>query len=115
MPSKPKKPCAYPGCPNLSDQRYCELHRADARRQYDKARRDPDVNKTYGRTWRKIRARYVAAHPLCEQCLKEGKLVPVEEVHHILPVNRGGSHSFDNLMSLCHSCHEKMEVSIGNR
>lgn len=23
MPRKPKKPCAYPGCPNLTEGRYC--------------------------------------------------------------------------------------------
>ena len=28
MPRKPKRPCRYPGCPNLSDGVYCEVHRA---------------------------------------------------------------------------------------
>ena len=115
MPKKPKRPCAYPGCPNLSDETYCEQHRAQARRSYDKYSRSPDVNKIYGRRWRKIRELYIQAHPLCENCLKENKLVPAKEVHHIIPVNRGGSHSFDNLMALCHSCHEKLEIQIGNR
>lgn len=27
MPRKPKRPCRYPGCPNLSDGVYCEVHR----------------------------------------------------------------------------------------
>lgn len=27
MPRKPKSPCRYPGCPNLSDGVYCEKHR----------------------------------------------------------------------------------------
>ena len=26
VPSKPKKPCAYPGCPALVTGRYCEEH-----------------------------------------------------------------------------------------
>ena len=28
MPRKPKRPCRYPGCPNLSDGVYCKAHRA---------------------------------------------------------------------------------------
>ena len=48
-------------------------------------------------------------------CLKEGKLTPMEEVHHILPVNRGGSNDWSNLMSLCHSCHEKIHKALGDR
>lgn len=28
MPRKPKKPCAYPGCPNLTDGRYCPEHQS---------------------------------------------------------------------------------------
>ncbi len=118
MPYKPKHPCACPGCPNLTAGKYCEQHQERGlldRREYDRSRRSTDVNKKYGRAWRKIRARYVALHPLCEQCLKEGRYVAVEEVHHVVPVNRGGSNAFSNLMSLCHSCHEKMEIAIGNR
>ena len=115
MPKKPKRPCSYPGCPNLCDGLYCDEHRITARREYDRRERSPDVNRTYGRSWRRIREQYAAAHPLCEMCLKENKLTPVEEVHHIIPINRGGTHSFDNLMSLCHSCHVKLEIEIGNR
>ena len=29
-----------------------------------------------GREWKRIRARYVKAHPLCERCLAEGRLTP---------------------------------------
>jgi hypothetical protein len=27
------------------------------------------------------------------------------DIHHILPISKGGSHSLDNLICLCHSCH----------
>lgn len=77
--------------------------------------RQPDVNQKYGRAWKRIRTKYVSEHPLCEMCLKEGKLVPVEEVHHILPVSQGGTHARDNLMSLCQSCHTKIHREIGDR
>ena len=49
MPSKPKRPCSYPGCPNLTDGQYCEKHRISERRKYDKYERQPDVNQKYGR------------------------------------------------------------------
>lgn len=52
------------------------------RQQYDRFERAPDVNKKYGRAWKRIRDRYAAKHPLCEKCLEEGRITPVEEVHH---------------------------------
>jgi len=115
MPRKPKRPCAYPGCPNLSDGQYCEEHRVQERRKYDKYIRSPEVKRKYGSVWRRIRDSYAKEHPLCERCLKEGQLSPVEEVHHILPVKRGGTHSRDNLMSLCRSCHNKVHIEMGDR
>ena len=115
MPRKPKRPCSYPGCPNLTDGQYCKEHEAIARRQYNKYERSADVNKKYGRAWKRIRDRYAAAHPLCEMCLKEGRLTPVEEVHHIVPLSQGGTHRNDNLMSLCQSCHTKIHHDLGDR
>ena len=115
MPSKPKKPCRYPGCPNLTRETYCEEHQKATATSYNQTRRDPDSNKRYGRRWRNIRDLYVRAHPLCEDCLKEGKHVPVYEVHHIVPLSLGGTNDTDNLISLCHSCHEKRDVAAGVR
>ncbi len=115
MPRKPKKPCSFPGCPNLTDGQYCEEHRLQARRQYDKYNRAPDVNKKYGYEWRKIRTRYAKAHPLCEKCLEEGRFRPLDEVHHIIPVNKGGTNEDINLMSLCRSCHQKIHRELGDR
>ena len=115
MPKKPKHPCAYPGCPNLTDNQYYLQHEKIARQQYDKYQRNPQVNKTYGRAWKRIRDRYASEHPLCEMCLKEGRVTLMEEVHHILPVSRGGRHNKENLMSLCRSCHNKIHIKLGDR
>lgn len=115
MPTKPKKPCAYPGCPNLTFDVYCEEHAALRRKQYDKYNRAPNHDKKYGNNWRRIRGLYVKKHPLCERCLKEGKTTPVEEVHHIIPLSRGGTNQFSNLMSLCQSCHTKIHYELGDR
>ena len=70
MPRKPKRPCSFPGCPNLTDGRYCEKHQKIIDKRYEKYERSPVSKKRYGRTWKKIRDAYVASHPLCELCLK---------------------------------------------
>ncbi len=115
MPRKPLKPCNYPGCPRLTSGSYCEEHAKVVAKNYNKQVRSKDHNKKYGREWRRIRNQYATAHPLCEECLKQGRLTPMEEVHHKLPVNRGGTNDWDNLESVCHSCHEKLHVLLGDR
>lgn len=54
-------------------------------------------------------------HPLCERCLDEGRLTLMDEVHHIVPISRGGTNDEANLMSLCHSCHTKIHHELGDR
>ena len=108
MPHKPLKPCRYPGCPKLTSGLYCEDHQGIMDRNYNKYTRSANHNKKYGRAWKRIRDRYAKAHPLCEMCLKEGRLTPMTEVHHIKPVQEGGGNEDSNLMSLCHSCHERI-------
>ena len=93
MPKKPKKPCAYPNCPKLTDGLYC---------------------KRYGSAWQKVRARYVKLHPFCEECFAQGILRRVEHVHHIKPLDEGGTNDFDNLKSLCHSCHSRIHALRGD-
>lgn len=115
MPRKPKQPCAYPGCPKLSDERYCEEHRKVVAKNYDKYTREPSVKKKYNRQWARARARYASLHPFCERCLEEGRVTPVQEVHHKLPLARGGTHAEENLMSLCRSCHNKIHHELGDR
>ena len=115
MPRSPKKPCRYPGCPRLTEKTYCEEHATLARRHYDKYERSPDVHKKYGRDWKRIRDKYAREHPLCERCLQEGRVTLMDEVHHILPVSRGGTNDPSNLMALCRSCHNKMHIEMGDR
>lgn len=55
MPRKPKSPCSYPGCPKLTDYRYCEKHKRLTNKNYNKYQRDPKSNKRYGRAWKRIR------------------------------------------------------------
>ena len=115
MPCKPKRPCAYPGCPELTDGRYCAEHQKIITAHYNRYERDPASRKRYGRAWKRIRDSYIAEHPLCEQCQRDGKLTPAEEVHHIQPLAQGGTHARDNLMALCPSCHSTITAREGGR
>lgn len=115
MPRKPQRPCRYPGCSRLTDGVYCDDHEKIMNHHYEHFQRGYSAGKRYGRPWRRIRDRYVRIHPFCEMCLKEGRFVKVEEVHHIVPLSRGGTNDESNLMSLCRSCHEKIHHDIGDR
>lgn len=115
MPFKPKRPCSHPGCPKLTDGRFCEEHAKQEAAIYEKYQRDPAVKKRYGRSWKCVRDRFLAQHPLCEVCQKEGRLTPVEEVHHIVPLSKGGTNATENLMSLCKSCHSAVTAKEGGR
>ncbi len=115
MPRKPKRPCSYPGCPRLTDGRYCEEHAKLEVKRYEKYDRDPAVRRRYGRAWKRIRDRYISAHPLCEECLKAGRMTPAEEVHHKLPLSQGGTHAESNLMALCKPCHSRITAEMGDR
>lgn len=108
MPSKPLKPCKYPGCPELiRDGSYCSKHKAIISREYNQYHRDPDFRQRYGRQWVKIRNAYISKHPLCEECEAKGLLVPATEVHHKNPLASGGTNAEENLQALCKACHSR--------
>lgn len=115
MQKKPKRPCSYPGCPNLTDRRFCGKHQKQENRRYEKYDLSPEVKKRYGRAWKKIRDRHMAEYPLCEMCKKQGRLTPAEEIHHIVPLSHGGTHEESNLMSLCKACHSEITAKSGDR
>lgn len=117
MPHKPKQGCAYPNCPKLTNWRYCEEHQRLDAKQYNRFTRAVDVNKKYGRAWKKIRDHYVQAHPLCEQCLKQGRTTPALTVtipfiltsrYYLMPITsqRSCTKMTDNLVQLrtCPRC-----------
>ncbi len=116
MPYKPKRPCAFSGCGLLADSgKYCPEHQKIVNKQYNKYQRDPSTNKRYGRSWKRIRDRYIKTHPLCEQCQKENRIILAEEVHHILHLSKGGGNESSNLMSLCKPCHSRITAESGER
>ena len=43
----------------------------------------------------------------CRKCGVSLRNTMYREIHHIIPVSRGGSNKMFNLLSLCTPCHEK--------
>ena len=117
MPYKPKKPCAYPGCPNLTSGRYCDAHKKLTDAQYDMRFRDNDARAFYhSREWKHLRQNYLIEHPFCMECWKNGKLTKATVVDHIVPIKQGGvALDESNLQSLCASCHGSKSISEGSR
>lgn len=115
MPFKPKRPCSQPGCPKLTDGRFCEEHAKEEAKRYERYQRDPAIKKRYSRTWKRIRDRYIKEHPLCEMCQRADKFTLAEEVHHVVPLSKGGTHDEGNLMALCTSCHSTITAKEGGR
>ena len=69
---------------------------------------DPQRQRLYSRAWRRLRKTWLAEHPWCEECLKQGFYVQAEQVHHTKP-HRGDVDVFWEcpLESLCASCHSR--------
>lgn len=116
MPRKSKRPCRQRGCPNLTDSSsgYCPQHEKAQAQHYDRYHRSPEHSKRYGYRWRKIRARFLSSHPLCEQCKLQGKYTTATEVHHVQPLADGGTNDEKNLMALCKACHSRITLTTEN-
>lgn len=67
--------------------------------------------------WNKARRVFLAAHPLCEECLKEGRYTKATVVDHIIP-HRGDPKLFwdeSNWQALCKKCHDKKTGKYDSR
>ena len=115
VPSKPKRPCSHPGCPRLTNGRFCEEHAKAEAKRYEQYDRDPETRRRYGRVWKRIRDAYVQQHPVCELCQQDGRLVPTAEMHHKTPLAEGAPHARENLIALCKACHAKIHAERGDR
>ena len=63
-------------------------------------------------SWRKMRDTYIQAHPLCEDCLAQGKVTAAEDIHHKQSPFKKGEINWsllldsNNLKALCKKCHQ---------
>ena len=61
--------------------------------------------------WYKIRLKVLERdNHVCKNCYKEGN-----DVHHIIPRIEGGTATLDNLITLCHVCHMRIEPHVTYR
>ncbi|TCP32175.1 5-methylcytosine-specific restriction protein A [Scopulibacillus darangshiensis] len=108
MPNKPKRPCNYPTCGQLTTDSYCELHKQE-RHAYDKQRGNA-AQRGYDSRWQKARKTYLAKHPLCLHCLDHGVYAAATVVDHITP-HKGDKTLFwdskNNWQPLCEMHHNR--------
>lgn len=104
MPSRPNTPYRHPGCAALVPYgtKYCDKHRPLHPEETRSA-----GSRGYGTAWNRARKRYLETHPLCVECMKQGRYVKATDVDHI-KLHRGDSVLFwdqSNWQSLCHRHH----------
>ena len=107
MPHAPPRPCRYPGCPGfcVRGQVFCRDHMMWSS---DRLRGGADA-RGYNARWRRERDVFLQLHPLCAECMREGKLTPATVVDHIIP-HRGDQRLFwdqANWQPLCKDCHDR--------
>lgn len=109
MPRKPKQSCAYPNCPELTYDRYCDKHKKQINKEYNRYTRDDNSKTFYNSTaWRKLSSLQLKKEPICAACLQAGRITPATISDHIKPIREGGARlDINNLQSLCRACHNK--------
>lgn len=110
MPKKPRVACKHPGCPELVEvgERYCEKHKVLHPEEVRSAN-----TRGYGRAWQRARKRYLETHPLCAECLREGRYTKATVVDHIKP-HRGDSRLFWDTSNWRPLCEHHHNVKTGN-
>lgn len=114
----PKRKCNKNNCNELIDYRnkYCEKHKElinQSNKDYERYRNERD--KTYiqfyqGRVWKSTRKSVMLEMDyLCQECLRQGYYQQANVVDHIIELKDDWSKRLDkdNLIPLCHSCHNK--------
>ena len=64
----------------------------------------------YDSKWKNLRNAFITENPLCKHCEEQGRTTPATEVDHIKAFcgkNDPLRLDWQNLQSLCHSCHVK--------
>ena len=107
MPVRAPSACKRSGCAGHVRNGVCSqcgsLKRA-TNAAHDETRGN-NTERGYDGNWRKVRAMFLRAHPLCQDCQAAGRVTMASEVHHLIKVRDGGAHRDDNLVALCKPCH----------
>ena len=84
--------------------------------------RDPAIRALYkSARWQRARRMFLACHPLCAECQRQGRVSAANTVDHVTP-HRGDPERFwdqDGWQPLCASCHSRKTAAedggFGNR
>lgn len=83
--------------------------------------RGTSTQRGYGYKWQQARAGYLARHPLCAECERQGRVKVATDLDHITPhkLDMVLFWDRDNWQGLCHACHStktaKEDGGFGNR
>jgi 5-methylcytosine-specific restriction protein A len=114
MPVAAPKPCRHPACSKLvtDGAGYCEAHKHVAPGSFADKDRGSRHERGYGTKWEKIRKLILQRDcGLCQECLRNGRVHAVGDkpftafCDHIVPKAEGGTDDYENLQTLCRSCH----------
>lgn len=106
--------------PYITKRKICAC--SDKRESHD--RHNNKWNHYYqNRQWKLLRDYYMMLHPICEDCMINGRSVPAEECHHKVAFSTGTTEEEkmqlllnpDNLVALCKSCHMKRHGYLKNK
>lgn len=103
MPSKPLRTCLKPGCKRLTQGGYCQEHKPEGRTT------SKGYQALYSEgAYRRARAVFMAEHPFCAECEKQGRQSLSTELDHIKPHkgNRALFYGTMNWQALCKPCHD---------
>lgn len=108
MARRAARTCNRPGCPGVVRGGACTACGPVVRVDNHDKRRPNAAARGYDARWRRLRLMFLRAHPLCEMCEADGRVVAAVDVHHKLALRDGGTHEASNLQALCHSCHSRI-------
>lgn len=118
-PRLPPSTCLTPGCRRQATPGRRRCRECGQKRAAEKGKLDPRASaqdRGYDARWQKVRARKAKKDPLCEDCLEEGRVVPLDMVDHVIPLRAGGARlDLRNLRSLCWPCHGKKSAKDRER
>ena len=106
MPARPARIC--PRCGKPFRGRCACGYGVGKCRWEDDRKRGTRSQRGYDAAWQACRAAYLAEHPLCEECERQGRVTLAEEVHHVEGfVGLDDERRLDgnNLEALCKRCH----------
>jgi 5-methylcytosine-specific restriction protein A len=123
MAKSSRQICSHSGCfaIALEGSRFCARHSRDAKKPVRRIQERKSANERgYTYAWQKARYAFLMEHPLCAECLRQGRNTPATCVDHIIP-HKGNMDLFwdqDNWQALCDSCHStktaKEDGGFGN-